>query len=140
MLAQFKDDYIKRDWTKHISPKILLTHDLPKYDDISIQQICSSDNLLDFFSKLLPNRIFNQLVRKIGLHHRKNDHSVEGEKWFFLKKYCTIFSSLDFFPLDFSSKILTRHILNKHPRRLLWIMDVCLHIIFPLLFVIICID
>ena len=59
-MTQLKDDYIKRDRTKHISPKFLFTHDLPK-------PISSSYNLLDFFSNSLPNRTFNQLVQKIDI-------------------------------------------------------------------------
>lgn len=61
-IAQLKDGYIKVDQTKHISPKFFFTHDLQKSGDISIQKICSCDNLADLFTKLLPSRIFNQLV------------------------------------------------------------------------------
>lgn len=78
-IAQSKDDYIKGDRTKHISPKSLFTHDLQNSGDINIQQICSCDNLADLFTKSLPSRTFNQLVQKIGLH-RRNNRSVEGEK------------------------------------------------------------
>lgn len=38
--VQFKDGYIKRDRTKHISPKFFSTHDLQKSGDINIQQTC----------------------------------------------------------------------------------------------------
>lgn len=53
-IVQLKDYYIKRDQTKHISPKFIFTHDLPKASDISIQQIRSSDNFLDLFLKVAP--------------------------------------------------------------------------------------
>lgn len=110
-IAQLKDGYIKGDRTKHISPKFFFTHDLQKSGDISIQQICSCDNLVDFFTKSLPSKIFNQLVQKIGLH-RRNDRSTERIH----ERILYSFSSLDFFPLDFFSKVLTRHILNGHSR------------------------
>ena len=66
-IAQLKEGYIKGDRTKHISPKFFFTHDLQKNGDISIQQIRSCDNLADLFTKSLPNRIFEQLIQKIGL-------------------------------------------------------------------------
>ncbi|GJT76155.1 hypothetical protein Tco_1042880 [Tanacetum coccineum] len=43
--------YLKGDGTKHILPKFLFTHDLQKSDDIIVQQIRSSDNLADLFTK-----------------------------------------------------------------------------------------
>lgn len=79
-ITQLKDSYIERDQTKYISPKFLFTRDLPKGGDISIQQIRSSHNILDLFSKILPNRTFNQLVRNIYFHHRRNDRSTDREK------------------------------------------------------------
>ena len=44
-IAQLKNEYIKRDRIKHISPKFLFTHGLQKNDDINIQQVRLSDNL-----------------------------------------------------------------------------------------------
>lgn len=79
-ITQLKDGYIKRERTKHISPKFLFTHDLQKSGDISIQHLRSCDNLLDLLSKSLPNKTFSQLVRKIDLHHRIHDRSAKGEK------------------------------------------------------------
>ena len=43
--------YIKGDITKHISPKFFYTHELQKNDEIDVQQIRSSDNLVDLFTK-----------------------------------------------------------------------------------------
>jgi hypothetical protein len=51
-----------------------------KNNDINIQQIRSCDNLAGFSTKLLPSRIFGQLVQKIGLHRLRDDCMVEGEK------------------------------------------------------------
>ncbi|KAL1093828.1 hypothetical protein V6Z11_D06G055500 [Gossypium hirsutum] len=71
-IAQLKGDYIKGDRTKHISPKLLFTHVLEKIGDINVQEICSSDNLADLFTKALPTSIFERLLHKIGMHQLKN--------------------------------------------------------------------
>jgi hypothetical protein len=68
-IAQIKEGYIKRDRTKHISPKFFSTHDLQKNGLINIYQIRSSDNLADLFIKSLPRNIFEQLSHKIGIRH-----------------------------------------------------------------------
>nr|GEY37544.1 retrovirus-related Pol polyprotein from transposon TNT 1-94 [Tanacetum cinerariifolium] len=64
-IAQLKDGYIKCDRTKHILPKFFFTHDLQKSGDIIVQQICSSDNLADLFTKALTTATFKKL--KIGI-------------------------------------------------------------------------
>ena len=46
-IAQITGGYIKRNRTKHISPKLFYTHELQKSGEIDVQQICSSDNLAD---------------------------------------------------------------------------------------------
>jgi hypothetical protein len=51
-----------------------------KNNDINIQQIRSCDNLAGFSTKLLPSRIFGQLVQKIDLHRPRDGCMVEGEK------------------------------------------------------------
>lgn len=79
-ITKLKEYYIKEDRTKHISPKFFFIHDLQKNGVISIQQILSCDNLANVFTKSLPSRTFNQLIQKIGLHHRRNDCSIEEEK------------------------------------------------------------
>ena len=53
-IAQIKGGYIKGDRTKHISPKFFYTHELQKNGEIDVQQIRSSDNLADLFTKALP--------------------------------------------------------------------------------------
>ena len=50
-IVQITEDYIKRDRTKHISPKFFYTHELQKSNEIDVQQIRSSDNLVDLFAK-----------------------------------------------------------------------------------------
>ncbi|KAH1106412.1 hypothetical protein J1N35_010180 [Gossypium stocksii] len=71
-IAQLKGGYIKGDRTKHISPKLFFTHDLEKKDDIEVQQICSSDNLADLFTKKLPTSTFKRLRNKIGMRQLKD--------------------------------------------------------------------
>ncbi|XP_073049637.1 secreted RxLR effector protein 161-like [Primulina eburnea] len=67
-IAQLKGGYIKGDQTKHISPKFFYTHELQKKGDIDVQQIRSSDNVADLFTKALPTSTFKKLVYKIGTH------------------------------------------------------------------------
>lgn len=92
---------IKRDRTKHISPKFVFTHDLEKNGDINIWWLCSCDNLLDLFLKSLPNRNFSQLVWNISIHHQRNDHLTEEEKWIYRKRILYSFSFTRFFPTKF---------------------------------------
>ena len=71
-IAQVKGGYIKGDRTKHISPKFFFTHELQKKGDIDVQQIPSSDNLADLFTKALPTSTFEKLVHKIGMRRLKD--------------------------------------------------------------------
>ena len=71
-IAQVKGGYIKGDRTKHISPKFFFTHGLQKKGDIDVQQIPSSDNLADLFTKALPTSTFENLVHKIGMRRLKD--------------------------------------------------------------------
>ena len=66
-IAQLMAGYIKSDRTKHISPKFFFTHDIQERGVIDIQQVRSSDNLADIFTKALPTNKFEELVSKIGL-------------------------------------------------------------------------
>ena len=66
-IAQLKGGYNKGDRTKHISPKFCFTHDLQQNGEIEVQQICSSDNLADLFTKALPTSTFEKLRYKIGM-------------------------------------------------------------------------
>ena len=71
-IAQIKKGYIKRDRTKHISPKFFYTHELQKSGEIDVQQIRSSDNLADLFTKSLPTSTFKKLIHRIGMRQLKD--------------------------------------------------------------------
>lgn len=71
-IAQLKGGYIKEDKTKHISPKFFLTHALQKNGEIDMQQIRSSDNLADLFTKALPTTTFEKLVKRIEMRWLKD--------------------------------------------------------------------
>ena len=66
-IAQIKGGYIKGDRTKHISPKFFYTHELQKNGEIDVQQIRSSDNLADLFTKALRTSTFKKLIYKVGM-------------------------------------------------------------------------
>ena len=71
-IAQIKGGYIKGDITKHISPKFFYTHELQKNGEIDVQQIRSSDNLADLFTKALPTSTFKKLIYKVGMRKVKD--------------------------------------------------------------------
>ena len=71
-IAQIKGGYIKGDRTKHISPKFFYTHELQKNGEIDVQQIRSSDNLADLFTKALPTSTFKKLIYKVGIRKVKD--------------------------------------------------------------------
>ena len=63
---------IKGNRTKHISPKFFYTHELQKSGKNDVQQIRSSDNLADLFTKSSPTSTFKKLIHKIGVHQLKH--------------------------------------------------------------------
>lgn len=71
-IAQLRGGYIKGDRTKHISPKFFFTHDLQKKGEIDVQQVRSSDNLADMFTKALPTSTFEKMIYKIGMRHLRD--------------------------------------------------------------------
>ena len=71
-IAQLKGGFIKGDRTKHISPKLFYTHELQKNGDINVQQIRSSDNVSDLFTKSLPTATFKKMVHKLGMRRFKS--------------------------------------------------------------------
>ena len=71
-IAQLNGGYIKGNRTKHISPKFFYTHDLQKNGEIDVQQIRSSDNLADLFTKALPTATFEKLVKGIGMRRLRD--------------------------------------------------------------------
>ena len=62
---------IKEDRTKHIYPKFFYTHELQKSGKIDVQQIRSSDNVADLFTKSSPTSTFKKLIHKIEMHQLK---------------------------------------------------------------------
>ena len=71
-IAQIIRGYIKGDRTKHISPKLFYTHELQKSGEIDVQQIHSSDNLADLFTKSLSTSTFKKLIHRIGMRQLKD--------------------------------------------------------------------
>jgi hypothetical protein len=66
-ITQIRNGYIKGDRIKHISPKFFHTHQPQQNGDIHIQQIQSSDNFADLFTKALPTTRFRKLVNDIRM-------------------------------------------------------------------------
>ena len=71
-IAHVKGGYIKGDQTKHISPKLFYTHELQNSGEINVQQIRSSDNLVDLFTKVMLITTFKKLVHHISIHQVKD--------------------------------------------------------------------
>ena len=71
-IVQLKGGYIKGDRTKHISPKFFFTHDLQQNGEMEVQQIRSSNNLVDLFTKALPTSTFEKLRYKIGMRRLRD--------------------------------------------------------------------
>ena len=71
-IAQITRGYIKGDMIKHISPKFFYTHEHHKRGNIDIQQIRSSKNLAELFTKALLTSTFKKLVHKIGMHRLRD--------------------------------------------------------------------
>ena len=64
--------YIEENRTKHISSKFFYTHELQKSSEIDLQQIRSSDNLTDLFTKSLSTSTFKKLIHKIEMCQLKD--------------------------------------------------------------------
>ena len=60
-----KNNYIKWNRTKHISPKLFYTYKLQKIGEIDVLKICSSDNLIGVFTKSLSTLTFERLIHKL---------------------------------------------------------------------------
>lgn len=71
-IAQLKEGYIKCDRTKHILPKFFFTSDLQKTGEIQVQQVRSSDNSADLFTKSLPTSTFKKLTHQIGMRRLRD--------------------------------------------------------------------
>ena len=72
-----KERIHQRRQTKHISPEFFYTHELQNNGEIDVQQIRSSDNLADLFTKALPTSTFRKLKYKIGMLQPK-DFDMRG--------------------------------------------------------------
>ncbi|KAM3220435.1 hypothetical protein P3L10_024966 [Capsicum annuum] len=68
-IAHFKGRFINGDRKKHILPKLFYIHELQKDDDINMQQLCSTDNVSDLFTKSSPIATFKKMLHKI--HYQK---------------------------------------------------------------------
>lgn len=66
-LAQLIKGYIKRDRSKHISPKFVYTHEFQQSKKINIKQIRSTSNLADIFIKDLPTSTFKKIIFGIDM-------------------------------------------------------------------------
>ncbi|GAA0176274.1 hypothetical protein LIER_29294 [Lithospermum erythrorhizon] len=68
-VTQKKEDYIKSDRTKHMSPKFFsFTQELERNKEVDIHYIRSCDNVADLFTKTLPTSVFKKHVQSIGMH------------------------------------------------------------------------
>ena len=72
MHCTYQKRLYQRDRTKHISPKFFYTHELQKSGKINVQQIRSSDNLVDLFTKSLSTSTFKKLIYKIAMRQLKD--------------------------------------------------------------------
>jgi len=65
-IAQMQVGFVKGDRTKHINPKYFnYTHDLITNQALKIRKIISTDNLVDLFTKALPQCIHCRLVQAL---------------------------------------------------------------------------
>ena len=71
-IAQITGGYIKGDRTKLISLKFFYTNELQKSGEIDVQQIRSSDNLANLFTKSLLISTFKKLIHMIGMRQLKD--------------------------------------------------------------------
>jgi len=78
-VTQMQTDYIKRNITKHIAPKLFYPHELQQSGEINILQTKSCDNLADLFTKSLPASTFEKCVRGIGMRRLRYLQDSGGE-------------------------------------------------------------
>ena len=110
--------YIKGDRTKHNSPKFFYTHELHNSGEINVQQIRSSDNLADLFTKTLSTTTFKKLVHQIGMCQVKDlqnevlCHYIKGRivKDVSILHYFSLRPG--FIPLGFTGKIFNETVLT----------------------------
>jgi hypothetical protein len=78
-VAQIQIGYIKINYIKHISPKLIYPHELQEGGKISVFQIKSCNNLADLFMKSLPLATFDKCVKRIGMHRLKDLQDSGGD-------------------------------------------------------------
>ena len=61
--SQANEVYIKRDSKKEIWSKLFFTHGLQKNGDKDIQQMISSNNLADLFTKAFQTTTFEKSIK-----------------------------------------------------------------------------
>ncbi|KAF3671279.1 hypothetical protein FXO38_06648 [Capsicum annuum] len=89
-IAHLKGGYINGDRTKHILPEFFYIHELQKNDDINVQQIRSTDNVIDLFTKSSQIATFRKMLHKIEMQ-RSRMFSLEDlirAVLFFLTRFC----------------------------------------------------
>ncbi|GKF20297.1 hypothetical protein Tco_0068935 [Tanacetum coccineum] len=67
VLLSLRTDTSKVTKPKAYLSKFFFTHDLQKSGDIIVQQVRSSDNQADLFTKTLPTTTFKKLVHGTGM-------------------------------------------------------------------------
>jgi hypothetical protein len=72
-------EYIKRNITKHISPKLFYPHKLQQEEEINILSTKSCDNLTDLFTKSLIASSFKKYVKGIGMRRLRDLQGLGGE-------------------------------------------------------------
>jgi hypothetical protein len=81
--------YIKTNYIKHISPKLLYPYELQECGEISILQIKSYDNLADLFTKCLPLATFDKCVKGIRIPY----FLISTKKIYYLQELSYMISS-----------------------------------------------
>ncbi|KAM3394005.1 hypothetical protein P3S68_003006 [Capsicum galapagoense] len=84
-IAHLKVGFINGERTKHILPKLFYIHELQKNDDINVQQLRSTYNVIDLFIKYSPIATFKKMMHKI---------EMQGSRMFSLggvNMRCTLF-------------------------------------------------
>ncbi|KAM3285158.1 hypothetical protein P3S67_023957 [Capsicum chacoense] len=70
-IAHLKGGFINGDRTKHILSKLFCIHEIQKNDDINVQQIRSTDNVTDLFTKSSSITTFKKMLHKIEMQRSR---------------------------------------------------------------------
>ena len=92
IVTQMSNEYVKGNFTKHIAPKFFYPHELQKNNVIIIEKVCSSDNLVDLFTKSFLTSTFEKYVHGIRMRRLGRMLSSGGHENLVLKTNgCTLF-------------------------------------------------